>query len=293
MTGFISLNKPSGVSSFGAISPLRKIFNQKKVGHTGTLDPMASGVLPVALGGASKFIELLPCSDKAYIAKFRLGLTSDTLDITGKILSQNSVNATRADIESALQLFKGEIKQVPPMYSAISKNGVRLYELARQGIEIEREARQVTVYELDLLEELPNDEYSLSISCSSGTYVRSIIDDLGRSLGCGALMTELCRTRANGFTLENSHSLDEVRQAVENGCANEVLTSVEAVFDGLPSVTVSEAQARRFANGGSLDLDRVRGVVEGRLRVYGSRGEFLGIGETTQAQLTVKRIYLP
>lgn len=295
MTGFVFLDKGEGMTSFFAASRLRKIFGTKKIGHTGTLDPMATGVLPIAIGGATRFIELIPDHDKAYVAVFRLGLTTDTLDITGEILSRSEVEVTKADVENALGSFRGEIKQLPPMYSAIKKDGVRLYELARQGIEVEREERQITVYSLELTNaDEENNEYEITVECSKGTYVRSLISDIGEALGCGATMTKLRRTKANAVTIDSCYTVDELCEMKEKGTLTDALVNVDR-FISYDKIKVSEAQAKRFSNGGALDCNRFGGKKEpGLYCVYSPENRFLGVGEINEdrTQLSVKRVYV-
>lgn len=295
MTGFVFLDKGEGMTSFFAASRLRKIFGTKKIGHTGTLDPMATGVLPIAIGGATRFIELIPNHDKAYVAVFRLGLTTDTLDITGEILSRSEVEVTKADVENVLGSFRGEIKQLPPMYSAIKKDGVRLYELARQGIEVEREERQITVYSLELTNaDEENNEYEITVECSKGTYVRSLISDIGEALGCGATMTKLRRTKANAVTIDSCYTVDELCEMKEKGTLTDALVNVDR-FISYDKIKVSEAQAKRFSNGGALDCNRFGGKKEpGLYCVYSPENRFLGVGEINEdrTQLSVKRVYV-
>lgn len=295
MTGFVFLDKGEGMTSFFAASRLRKIFGTKKIGHTGTLDPLATGVLPVAIGGATRFIELIPDHDKGYVAVFRLGITTDTLDITGEVLSRNEVSVSRADVENALGNFRGEISQLPPMYSAIKKDGVRLYELARQGIEVEREERQITVYSLELTNaDEENNEYEITVMCSKGTYIRSLISDIGEKLGCGAAMTKLRRVKANGVDAEMCYTLDELSEMKEKGNLGEALTGVDT-FISYDKIRVSEAQAKRFSNGGALDCNRFGGKKEpGLYNVYSPEGRFLGIGEIKEgsSELSVKRVFV-
>lgn len=295
MTGFVFLDKPEGMTSFFAASRLRRIFSMKKIGHTGTLDPMATGVLPVALGGATRFIELIESHDKAYRATFLLGKTTDTLDITGKVLSENEVTAKKEDVEKALSFFKGEIKQLPPMYSAIKKDGVRLYDLARQGIEIEREERKVTIYSLELVEaDEEKNEYTIDVSCSSGTYIRSLISDIGEKLSTGAVMTALKRTSANGIDISECRSLEELEALKEEGALEKAVVPVWE-FIKYPRITVSDSQAKRFKNGGELFLDRVKGLSENTFyNVFSPEGKFLGIGEKDEEAglLKVKRVYV-
>lgn len=295
MTGFVFLDKGEGMTSFFAASRLRKIFGTKKIGHTGTLDPLATGVLPVAIGGATRFIELIPDHDKGYVAVFRLGITTDTLDITGEILSRNEVSVSRADVENALGNFRGEISQLPPMYSAIKKDGVRLYELARQGIEVEREERRITVYSLELTNaDEENNEYEITVMCSKGTYIRSLISDIGEKLGCGAAMIKLRRVKANGVDAEMCYTLDELSEMKEKGNLGEALTGVDT-FISYDKIRVSEAQAKRFSNGGALDCNRFGGKKEpGLYNVYSPEGRFLGIGEIKEgySELSVKRVFV-
>lgn len=295
MTGFVYLDKGEGMTSFFAASRLRRIFDMKKIGHTGTLDPMATGVLPVALGGATRFIELIPSHDKAYRASFRLGTTTDTLDITGEVLSVREVNAAASDVEKVLSLFRGEISQLPPMYSAIKKDGVRLYTLARQGIEVEREERRVTVYSLELTKSNEEaNEYEIEVECSSGTYIRSLIADIGEGLGCGAVMTALRRIKANGIDESRCFTVEALEKLKEEGRLSEAVEAVDEILS-YDKIKVSQAQAKRFSNGGSLDCNRFGGKKTPGLHcVYSPEGEFLGIGEIDQEGqvMTARKVYV-
>lgn len=295
MTGFVFLDKSEGMTSFFAASRLRKIFGTKKIGHTGTLDPMATGVLPIAIGGATRFIELIPDHDKAYSATFHLGLTTDTLDITGEILSRSEVRVTGNEVEKILGKFRGEIKQLPPMYSAIKKDGVRLYELARQGIEVEREERLIRIHSLELTycnEE--ENEYGITVECSKGTYIRSLISDIGEALGCGAVMTQLRRTKANGAEITDCYTVDALYEMKQQGTLDMAVMKVDS-FIAYDKIKVSEAQAKRFSNGGALDCNRFGGKKEpGFYCVYSPDNRFLGVGEINEekSQMTVKRVYV-
>lgn len=294
MTGFVFLDKDEDMTSFFAASRLRRIFSTKKVGHTGTLDPMATGVLPVAIGGATRFIDFIPDSDKSYKARFLLGKSTDTLDITGKVLGEKEVNVTRRDIENILPEFTGEIFQLPPMYSALKKDGVRLYDLARQGIEVEREKRLITVYSLSLTDYEAENEFEIEVSCSKGTYIRSLIDDMGRKLGCGAVMTALRRTRANGADISECITLGELSELKERGKEASALHSVDRLLP-YDIIKVTDSQAKRFSNGGELDTERLRiNPREGLYRVYSHQGRFLGLGEIKEdkKQLRVKRVFV-
>jgi len=295
MTGIILLDKPEGITSFGAVARVRRICGEKKCGHTGTLDPMATGVLTVMLGGATRFCELLPSHDKGYTASFCLGTVTDTLDITGKVLETREVNVTAEQVREKIKDFIGDISQLPPMYSAVSVNGQRLYDLARQGIEVERKAREVTVFSIEMLSENEQTgEFEISVECSSGTYIRTLIADLGEALGCGAVMTELRRTKANGFDISQAVTPEELEEKVKNGKIEEVLVPVDKALEEYPVITVTEAQAKRFRNGGELDLQRLRcPKMLGVYRIYAPEGNFIGLGEIgTGDSLTIKRVFV-
>lgn len=290
MTGIIPLKKGENITSFFAVNKVRRIIGEKKCGHTGTLDPNATGVLPIAVGGATRFIELLPTHKKAYKATFKTGFCTDTLDIWGTVTETSDKKVNIEEIEKAVSNFKGEIVQLPPMYSAIKKDGVRLYELARQGIEVERTPRKCTVYELSVTE-VENGEFSLFCECSAGTYIRTLISDIGEKLGCGATMTSLCRTYACGIELSECFTLEELKELGENNEIEKVVIPLEKLLSDYPEIQVTENQAKRFSNGGSLMRERLHNINEnGIYRVYGN-GEFLGLGELTQTDLLVKRVY--
>lgn len=295
MTGIICLDKPEGITSFGALARLKRIAGERKAGHAGTLDPMATGVLPAFFGGATRFIALLPQHDKAYEAVIQLGVTTDTLDITGRELSRSAVTVGAREVEHALERFRGEIMQTPPMYSAVSKDGVRLYELARQGVEVEREARPVTVHEIALAAaDEPAHTYTLRVRCSAGTYIRSIADDLGRALGCGAVLCALRRTMAAGFPLADCVTLEQAQALALDGALETAVCPLDRALSVYPAVHVTQRQAVRFQNGGALSLDRVACRQAGLYRLYGSDGTFLGVGEVDAPQqvLAVKRVFV-
>lgn len=289
MDGFTVLDKAAGVTSFKAAASLRRVCGEKKIGHTGTLDPMATGVLPVALGKATRFIDYLPSGEKAYTARLRFGMTTDTLDITGRVLTETPCRVSAAELLSVLPDFTGTVTQVPPMYSALKVEGQRLYDLARQGKEVARQAREVEIKTLTLTGEPVPGEFELRVVCSKGTYIRTLIDDIGRKLGPGAVMTALRRTAANGFTLAQAKTLAEIE---ENPAS--ALLPVDAPFGCFGAVTVSEKQAKRFLNGGELSLDRLPGFSgAGLTRVYAPAGAFLGLGDAARdaGLLLVKRVY--
>lgn len=296
MTGIICVNKEKDITSFGVCAKMRGILKEKKVGHTGTLDPMATGVLPIMIGGATRFLDYLPESDKGYRAVFVLGKTTDTLDITGTVTAENEVNASKADVESVLTQFKGRIMQTPPMYSAVSVNGKRLYDLARQGIEVEREKREVEIKSLELADCNENEnEYTIDVLCTKGTYIRTLIDDIGRVLGCGAVMMSLVRTYAMGFTLDDCKTLAQLQLLKNSGEGfDSVLLPLEKALGTYDKVTVSPAQSNRFKNGGALDLMRVKKQLNADeiYRVYSSDGDFLGLGKADDSQLKVEKLFV-
>ena len=290
MNGIIILDKPSGFTSFDAVAVLRGLSHQKKIGHTGTLDPMATGVLPILLGRAAKALNFLPDTGKEYVASFRLGERRDTGDITGEVVERSPAPVALEALEAALPRFRGKILQVPPMYSAVSVGGKRLYELARKGLEVERPARPVTISRLELLSYDPQTkEGSLRVGCSKGTYIRVLIEDLARAAGSCGTMTALRRTSACGFSQEDAHSLEALKALAAEGRLEEALLPVEGLFALYPAVRVSPAQATRFQNGGGLDLARLRGVPEGGLcRVKSPQGLFLGLGQVDRARGEMK-----
>ena len=292
MTGIIPLYKGENITSFFAVAKVRRIAGEKKAGHTGTLDPNATGVLPIALGGATRFIELLPTHKKAYKATFKTGVETDTLDIWGKVIKTTDKSVSLQDILDVADNFRGEIMQLPPMFSALKKDGVRLYELARKGEEVERELRKCQIYKLEIGEE--NGEYTLYCECSAGTYIRSLISDIGESVGAGAVMTSLERTYACGVSLEECFTLEELSALADKGEIEKAVIPVDKLLTEYPAVTVTENQSVRFKNGGDLMASRVRQLkAPGLYRVYGNN-EFLGLGEFCEISdsLTVKRVYV-
>ena len=282
MNGVILIHKEKDFTSFDVVAVVRKLTGQKKVGHTGTLDPNATGVLPVLLGTATKAQDIIPCHDKKYRADFRFGIATDTLDIWGEVIEQKPSNVTADEIEKALRCFRGEIEQLPPMYSAVSVGGKRLYQYAREGKEVERRPRTVTVYELELLSfDESTQSGTLDIYCSNGTYIRTIIDDLARSLGTVGVMTDLVRYEACGYPLDDCMTLDELRQRIDSGDAS-FLHSVESIFMTYDEVVVSDKQAHRFVNGNPLDIVRtpLRDYAGDKkiYRVKDRQGAFLSLG---------------
>lgn len=281
MNGIIIVKKEKGFTSHDVVAKLRGILHTKKIGHTGTLDPDATGVLPVCVGKATKVCDLLTDKDKTYVAEVKLGVTTDTLDLTGEILTENDVTVSEDDVREALTHFHGEIRQIPPMYSAIKVNGKKLYELARQGIEVEREARTVTIHELLLREAaLEKQEFTIEVTCSKGTYIRSLCQDIGEVLGCGAAMKSLVRTRVGGFGLGQARTLAEIEAAVQAGETADLLLAIDEVFDSYRHCQV-DAKAMKFLCNGNLIKPSLCTVNEPQadeqVRMYGDDGEFYAI----------------
>lgn len=281
MNGILCINKPEGFTSFDVVAKLRGILRTKKIGHAGTLDPMATGVLPVFVGNATKACDIMPDSSKAYRASFRFGQQTDTQDSTGNVIRTSEVNCSKADVISVLPKFTGDIMQIPPMYSAVSVNGKRLYELARQGLEVEREPRRITVFSL-ILEEFSEDtgEGVFYVECSKGTYIRTLINDIGELLGCGGIMTALVRTVSNGFSLSDSVTLDEVQKYADEGRAGELLMPVECVFEGFPSVCLDKRCTELYRNGVKLFAEKINisdSDESVRYRVFSYEKNFMGL----------------
>ena len=290
MNGIICINKPSGWTSFDVVAKVRGITQTRKVGHAGTLDPMATGVLPLFLGTATKVCDIMPNSDKGYLAKFRLGITTDTLDITGTVLKNEPSHASREQLEQVLDEFRGTISQLPPMYSAVQVNGRRLYDIARSGETVERRPRQVTVSRLMLRDfDEQTQEGELEVLCSKGTYIRSLCSDIGDKLGCGAVLTALIRHCSGDFTLQDCLTLEELQQAADRGELEHHLLPVEKVFECFPAIYLNTTQAAKFQNGVKLDLNRVRFQnAEGLHRVFDQNKAFLGLASLNLKEMELK-----
>ena len=291
MQGFLLLDKPNGITSFAAVSKIKRAASEKRVGHTGTLDPMATGVLPLLLGRATALSSLMLDADKKYIAKIQLGITTDTDDITGKVISENNVSVSQADVDIVLQKFIGKISQTPPMYSALKKDGVRLYDLARQGKTVEIASREIEVFELSVLTPL-NESGSFSLMChvSKGTYIRSLARDIGEALGCGATLSELRRIMTAGFDIKDCVSVDEITSENIQG----YLLNEETAVLHLRALSVTKNQAIRFCNGGQLAFERlnIADFKENELFRIKYKNQFLGIGiaDKEKRQIAIKCI---
>ncbi len=280
--GIISIDKPQGWTSQDVTSRLRRVFNTRRIGHGGTLDPLATGVLPVFVGRATRGVEFFEHAEKIYETVLRLGMTTDTEDITGKVLSEQEVHLTQEEFLSVLPRFRGEILQVPPMYSALKVNGKKLYDLARAGKEVERTPRPITVFELECLS-FSGQEARLRVHCSKGTYIRTLCKDIGEALGCGGCMAELRRIQAGNYTLQDSIPLKKLLEDSENGENVECyLRPVDSLFEQYPAITLTEKQTARVKNGNAFSTN----IKEGTYRVYSPSGVFLALCRTENGMLT-------
>lgn len=283
-SGIINVYKEKGFTSFDVVAKLRGILKTKKIGHTGTLDPDAEGVLPVCIGKATKVCDLLTDKDKVYEAVLLLGVETDTQDTSGTVLNECDVNVTEEKVRETILSFVGEYAQIPPMYSALKVNGKKLYELAREGKTIERKARNVKIFSIEILEvELPR--VRMSVHCSKGTYIRTLCHDIGTKLGCGGCMEELLRTKVGIFTLENSLRLSEIAELAAEGQAEEKILSVDALFEDAVKALAKPEFDIVVHNGNPTELRMLQetpAVMTERLRVYDSQGAFIGIYEDSK-----------
>lgn len=289
MNGVININKPLGITSHDVVYRLRKLLSIKKIGHTGTLDPDASGVLPMCIGRATKVADMLTAQDKQYVAEVTLGSATDTLDKTGTVTETAEVNVTKADILKAVAEFVGDIEQIPPMYSAIKVDGKKLYELAREGVEIERKPRQVQIDAIEVLDiDLNAGRFSMKIDCSKGTYIRTLCDDIGRRLGCFAHMSALERTKSGRFDISESYTLEQIEEMFGNGDLS-FFAPVDAVFEEYPKLTLSSRKAKKMCNGTRVS---VQGIEDGvTYRVYDESGNFLTISEAEDGVLKILKTF--
>lgn len=273
MNGIIVVDKPQGWTSLDVCAKLRGVFREKRIGHGGTLDPMATGVLPVLVGRAARAAEYVTGGTKRYTAALRCGMTTDTQDITGTVLTNTPCDMTEERLLDTLPEFVGEQEQLPPMYSAVKINGKKLYEIARRGGSVERQPRTVTISEINYMGR-DGEDFVLDIVCSKGTYIRTLCADIGERLGCGAVMSALRRTRAGAFTLENARTMDEI---VSSDNAADYLLGTDTVFREYPAITLSARDEKKCRNGVPIK----RNVRDGLYRVYSETGEFLMLGKSS------------
>ena len=278
--GILIIDKPAGWTSHDVVAKLRGLLRERRIGHAGTLDPMATGVLPVFVGRATRAVEFAAEREKEYLAGLRLGVVTDTQDTTGTVLETHPVCADRPQVEAVLARFRGEITQIPPMYSAIKREGKKLYELARRGQEVERQPRPITIEALDLLDQVSPTEDTRRVRCSKGTYVRTLCHDIGQALGCGGALFSLRRTQSAGFSLDQAVTMDQVSA---HPAPQQLLLSVDRYFSRYPALTLRHGTAeKKLRNGNRLTLEGQDGVY----RVYSRGGDFLALSRLEQGALT-------
>lgn len=300
MNGIINVYKEKGFTSFDVCAKLRGILKTKKIGHTGTLDPEAQGVLPVCIGNATKLCDLLTDKDKTYETVLRLGVTTDTQDMTGDVLDIKEVNVKIPQVKQVIESFIGEIEQIPPMYSALKVDGKKLYELARQGITVTRKSRPITIHAIEILDYVCNEkdmvqEVSMRVTCSKGTYIRTLCHDIGEMLGCGGCMKELLRTKVSMFELEQSLTLRQIEEKVQLGQIQEILIAVDSIFPSLLKMTTKNEYDKYLANGNKLSVDyftcktpELTNLTQ--IRVYNSENIFCGIYEYIEKEQLYKPV---
>ena len=288
MNGILLIDKPRDWTSHDVVGKLRGILRERRIGHSGTLDPMATGLLVVFIGRATRAVEFAEAHEKEYHAGLRLGMVTDTQDVTGTVLEQCDCSVSREELEAVLPRFRGEIQQTPPMYSAIKVQGKKLYEIARKGGEVERKPRPVTISKLEVTGE-EHGNYMLDVVCSKGTYIRSLCHDIGGALGVGGTMSALRRVRAGQFSLENAYTLEQVQQAADAGRAEELLLPVDALFSEYPAVALTAKGEKRCRVGNDYPVPETAG---GICRVYGGDGTFLALARAEQGTgKTIKSFY--
>ena len=287
MNGILLIDKQPDWTSNDVVAKLKGILHQRRIGHSGTLDPMATGLLVVFVGRATRAVEFAEGHDKRYLAGLRLGITTDTQDITGTVLEEKSVSVSMEELDQALALFRGEIQQVPPMYSAIKHQGRRLYDIARKGGQVERAPRTITIHDLRVTGGKGGD-WLLDVSCSKGTYVRTLCHDLGQTLGCGGCMSSLRRVQAGQFSVDQAVTLEQVQIMADEGRAEELLLPVDSLFDQYPACVVDAAQEKKIRCGNQVES----GLAVGMYRVYNQGGDFLMLGRAEDGKMrTVKSFF--
>ncbi len=283
MTGIVIVDKPQGWTSQDVTARLRRVFNTRRIGHGGTLDPLATGVLPVFVGRATRGVEFFVHAQKVYETVLKPGITTDTEDITGKVLTEQAYNISQADILAVLPQFRGEILQIPPMYSALKVDGKKLYALARAGKEVERKPRPITIHQLTFLGFCP-EGIRLRVHCSKGTYIRTLCKDIGQALGCGGCMAALRRVQAGDYTLSDSVPLETL---LNTDNPQQYLRSIDTMFSGYTPLTLTEKQEQRCRNGNSFSLNQPNGTY----RVYSKNGEFLALSHVENGIMSTTKSF--
>lgn len=295
MDGIICINKEKGYTSFSVIRELRKLLNIKKIGHGGTLDPLATGVLPIFIGKATKAADMIINKDKIYVVDLKLGVSTDTQDITGNIISSQYSYIDFDQFKNVVFSFVGEYSQIPPMYSALKVNGKKLYELARDGKEVLRAHRDVKIYKIDILEfDKSNQIAKLNVNCSKGTYMRTLCDDIGKSLGVGATLTGLIRTKTGDFSIDNSFTLEQIKNMCNNDTIKSNMIPIESVFSKYPKICLDEIDTKKFLNGVKLDISKIEYINGIDLySIYDNLNSFIGLAKIDwdKNQLKINKIF--
>ncbi len=278
MNGILNIYKEPGMTSFDVVARLRKILKIKRIGHMGTLDPEATGVLPICIGNATGAIDFVSDTDKCYLAEITLGIKTDTQDATGKIIEKKEVKVSENEFETILKKFVGKIKQIPPMYSAVKINGEKLYELARKGKTIERKSREISIYSLKKIKKISKEKYVIEIKCSKGTYIRTLCEDIGERLKCGAYMSSLVRTKSGPFEISDATYLDEIRELSEKQEILKKIITVEKVFSDYGKIILKSEQDKKLLNGQIIKLENEQECI-GLVRVFDENKLFFALGE--------------
>lgn len=287
MNGIILIDKPQGWTSHDVVGKLRGILHERRIGHSGTLDPLATGLLVVFIGRATRAVEFAEADRKEYVAGLRLGMNTDTQDITGRIISKETDIPDEPEVRIAIERFRGELEQIPPMYSAVKIGGKKLYELARKGESIERKPRHITIFGLEITGRSDND-YILDVVCSKGTYIRTLCHDIGAALGCGGCMSSLRRTKSGVFSVDNAYTIAEIQEAADRGEEEKLLLPIDTLFAGYPKLSVDADSEKKLKNGCIINTSSP----DGRFRVYSEDGEFLLLGDVKGGVMkTVKNFF--
>ena len=287
MNGIILIDKPQGWTSHDVVGKLRGILHERRIGHSGTLDPLATGLLVVFIGRATRAVEFAEADRKEYVAGLRLGMNTDTQDITGRIISKETDIPDEPEVRIAIERFRGELEQIPPMYSAVKIGGKKLYELARKGESIERKPRHITIFGLEITGRSDND-YILDVVCSKGTYIRTLCHDIGTALGCGGCMSSLRRTKSGVFSVDNAYTIAEIQEAADRGEEEKLLLPIDTLFAGYTKLSVDADSEKKLKNGCIINTSSP----DGRFRVYSEDGEFLLLGDVKDGVMkTVKNFF--
>lgn len=287
MNGIILIDKPQGWTSHDVVGKLRGILHERRIGHSGTLDPLATGLLVVFIGRATRAVEFAEADRKEYVAGLRLGMNTDTQDITGRIISKETDIPDEPEVRIAIERFRGELEQIPPMYSAVKIGGKKLYELARKGESIERKPRHITIFGLEITGRSDND-YILDVVCSKGTYIRTLCHDIGAAMGCGGCMSSLRRTKSGVFSVDNAYTIAEIQEAADRGEEEKLLLPIDTLFAGYTKLSVDADSEKKLKNGCIINTSSP----DGRFRVYSEDGEFLLLGDVKDGVMkTVKNFF--